>query len=67
MNRFVLLFKSSTTSTGPQIVTNEMEIYSANNTVFINQSITQSGKVNLFSLSGQICETYTLTATPHKI
>lgn len=64
MNRFVLQFKSSTTGTGRQIVSNDMEIYSANNFVYINQSNIQSGTVNLFSLSGQIIASFELTATP---
>ncbi len=62
INRFVLNFVSST-GINPETANNAVEVYASNNKLYINQSTMQSGKVNLFSLSGQIIGTYKLDAS----
>jgi len=61
INRFVLHFLSTTTTgMAPGKVAGKIQAYVAGNNLFINQSETQSGKVYLFSITGQLIGTYTL-------
>ncbi len=62
INRFVLNFVSST-GINPETANDAVEVYVSNNKLYINQSTMQSGKINLFSLSGQMISTYNLEAS----
>jgi len=63
INRFVLHFLS-TTGTTPSKENNSMQVYASDNTLHISQSLLQSGKVYLFSLTGQLVNAYDLKASP---
>lgn len=61
INRFLISFP--TTGIAPEKDNNNIQVYTSQNILYINQSDRQSGKVNLCSVAGQLICTYTLEAT----
>jgi hypothetical protein len=62
VNRFVLTFLSST-GLAPETVNNGVDVYISDNLLHISQSTLQSGKISLFSLTGQLINSYELEAS----
>ncbi len=63
INRFTVHFLT-TTGVAPVKENNSMHVYASGNTLYINQSDLQTGKVYLYSLTGQMMSTSLLEASP---